>query len=134
LSRPNLQTLTPNYNPFLNQQKYPALVSIIPDGSGWKTCQRLWLFDVTVQPTGKAKDDIIVGAKSAIYKFGLPETGLRLSVPSLDLSELKPIACIAIPANMLGLLKDGFADFFTSYNGRVTTKLSDINDLLERKD
>jgi hypothetical protein len=106
---------------------------VILDGDGWKTCQRLWLFAVTTQPTGKKDGSVIVGAKFAMYKYGLPETGIRLSVPTEDPRLLRPIVSIAIPAQMLTVVGDGIADFYTSYTGRPTDKLSEIGDLLERR-
>jgi hypothetical protein len=132
--RPNLsQLIQSERSPFLRQQKYDALVSVIPSAEGWKTCQRIWLFAVTTQPTGKRDGSITVGAKFAMYKYGLPETGIRLSVPSEDPRLLKPIISIAVPAQMLSVVGDGIADFYTSYTGRPTDKLSEIADLLEQR-
>lgn len=133
MSRPDLSNiLSKDYNPFIHSQRYDALVSVIPNGDGYKTCQRLWLFDVSVMPAGR-NGNITVGAKFAMFKFGLPETGLRLAVPQQDEQMLKAVISIAVPVQMLNIINDGTADWYTSYNGRSTSKLTDIADLLEKK-
>jgi hypothetical protein len=133
--RPNLtQLVSTEHNPFVHQQRYDALVSVIPDpdSGGWKTCQRLWLFSVDVLPGGRHKG-VVVGAKAAMYKYGLPETGLRLSVPTENPLFLQPIISIVIPVQMLEVVGDGFADWYTSYNGRASGNLKDIADILEKR-
>lgn len=131
--RPDLtQLIQKNHNPFIHQQSYPALVSVRPDGNGWKDCQRLWLFNVTVQPIGK-NGNLSVGAKFAMFKYGLPDTGLRLSEPNSNKALLMPIISIAIPTQMLEIANDGVADWYTTYSGRATGNLSEVSDLLEKR-
>lgn len=133
MSRPDLNNLlAKEHNPFVHSQRYDALVSVIPNGVSYKTCQRLWLFDVTIMPA-RRNGNITVGAKFAMFKFGLPETGLRLAVPQQNEAMLKAIISIAVPVQMLSIVNDGTADWYTTYNGRFTDKLTDIADLLEKR-
>jgi hypothetical protein len=72
-----------------------------------------------------------VGAELTMHKYGLPEGGLRLSIPQKDRNLLAPLVCVAIPRRIIDIQLDGVIDFYLTLSGRMGGDLAGISDLLE---
>ena len=85
-------------------------------------CQRLWLFNVLLEEHG---NNIILTAASTIHKFNLP-VAIRLAVPRLLQSDLKPYIVCKVPLELRRINVEGMIDGDVSYEGVYGQSLGDL--------